>query len=55
MFANFVKLTERFDGVWEQIYAYFNLGRWYAGKTYFQKAIKSFIYAAELAAKHNIN
>ena len=31
------------------------MGRWYAGKTYYQKAIKCFAYASELAAKHNVN
>ena len=55
MFGNFVKLTERFEGAWEQTYAYFHLGRWYASRTYFQKAIKCFNHAAELAAKHNAN
>ena len=31
------------------------MGLWYSGKTYYQKAIKCFSYAAEIAAKHNIN
>lgn len=55
MFVNFIKLCERFDGIWEQIYAYFNMGLWYAGKTYYQKAIKCFVYSSDLAATHKIN
>lgn len=31
------------------------MGVWYAGKTYYQKAIKCLHYSAELASKHNIN
>lgn len=55
MFGYFIKLCERFEGIWEQIYAYFNMGGWYAGKTYYQKAIKCYSYASELASNHNIN
>lgn len=31
------------------------MGVWYVDKTYYQKAIKCFTYAAEVAAKHNIS
>ncbi len=33
--GRFVKLIEKFDGNWEQIYGYFNMGNWYNKKTYF--------------------
>lgn len=55
MLANFIKLCEKFEGTWEQIYAYFNMGVWYAGKTYYQKAIKCYSYACDMASKSNIN
>lgn len=31
------------------------MGVWYAGKTYYQKAIKCFSYASDLASKNNIH
>ena len=55
MFALFIKLCEKFEGAWEQIYAYFNMGVWYVEKTYYQKAIKCFNYAVQQATKNNIN
>lgn len=45
-------MIERFDGIWEQIYAYYNMGIWYAHKTYYQKALKCFTYSLELIASH---
>lgn len=48
MYAHFIKLVEKFEGIWEQGYAYFNMGLWYARKTYYQKALKCFTYAYEL-------
>ncbi len=38
--------------MWEQIYAYFNMGAWYMRKTYFDKSIKSFLYSLELLESH---
>ena len=46
MFGYYIKVVERFEGVWEQIYAYFSMGTWYANKTYYHKAIKCYSYAA---------
>jgi len=55
MYANFIKLTEQFDGIWEQIYAYFNFGIWYARKTYYKKAVKCFSYALEMIISHKLS
>lgn len=52
MFALYIKLIERFEGIWEQVYAYFNMGMWYAKKTYNFKALKCFIYSVELIQSH---
>ena len=52
MFSNFIKLVEKFEGIWEQGYAYFHMGLWYAKKTYYQKALKCFTYAYELILAH---
>lgn len=51
-FKLFTKRVEQTEGVWEQIYAYFNVGVWYLSKTYYDKAIKSFVYALELLDGH---
>lgn len=48
MYANFIRIIERMEGIWEQAYAYFNMGLWYARKTYYLKALKCFNYAFEL-------
>lgn len=38
--------------MWEQIYTYFNMGVWYMEKTYYDKSVKSFLYALELLDSH---
>ena len=52
MYGRYIKLIEQFEGIWEQIYAYFNIGVWYSHKTYYEKSIKSFMYALELINSH---
>jgi hypothetical protein len=55
MFANFIKVVEKFEGIWEQIYSYYNISIWYANKTYYQKAVKAFSYCLELITSHKGN
>lgn len=42
LLTKFIVLVEKFDGISEQVYAYFNMGNWYLNKTYHQKAIMCF-------------
>jgi len=42
LMSKYVLVVERFDGIWEQVYAYFNMGNWYLTKTYYYKAINCF-------------
>lgn len=48
----YIKKIEIEDGIWEQIYAYFNMGVWYMKKTYYDKSVKSFNYCLELLDNH---
>ena len=52
MLGKFVRFVEQSQGIWEQIYAYYNLALWYAQKTYYSKAIKSLEYTLELLSSH---
>lgn len=45
LLAKFILLVEKFDGIAEQVYAYFNMGNWYLCKTYFHKAVKCFTHS----------
>lgn len=43
------------EGIWEQIYAYFNMGVWYMKKTYYDKSGKAFLYCLQLLDSHKKN
>jgi len=51
--ARFVRVVERFDGLWEQIGAYFNMGNWYLQKTYHHKAIRAYNHSLDLLNTHH--
>ena len=55
MYRLFIKRVEQSEGIWEQIYAYFNIAVWYSQKTYYDKANKAFTYALELLDSHKKN
>lgn len=42
MYGRYVRVVEQFEGIWEQVYAYYHVGVWYCKKTYYQKGIKAF-------------
>jgi tetratricopeptide (TPR) repeat protein len=54
-FRILIKKIELEEGLWEQIYAYFNVGVWYMKKTYFDKSVKSFCHCYELLSSHKKN
>lgn len=55
MYRLFIKKIESSEGIWEQIYAYFSIGVWYSHKTYYDKAIRAFMYAMEMLDSHKKN
>ena len=55
MYKLFIKLIEKYEGIWEAIYAYFNIGVWYTKRTYYEKSIKAFIYCREMLDSHKKN
>jgi hypothetical protein len=52
LLAKFVLMVEKFDGISEQVYAYFNMGNWYLQKTYHHKAIRCFNTSLDLMNTH---
>lgn len=55
MYSLFIKRVEQTEGIWEQIYAYFNIAVWYSQKTYYDKSNKAFTYALEMLDSHKKN
>lgn len=51
----YIKLIEKTEGIWERIYSYFQVGVWYARKTYYKKATLCFAHALSLLNDHKLH